>query len=254
MRKVVLLGLCACAIAAAAEPPYAGKWKMNLAKSNFGESTITYEQQPGGGYKATMDGQSYTFKTDGSETPTPWGSTMAAKAVDAKTMQVTEKTNGKVSMTGTMKVSDDGKTLTMNGKRMKADGSSSDESMTLQRASGGPGFAGKWKMGKMNSSSPETMTLTPTANGVKIEIGGVGGVCDAKFDGKDHPASGAMWPSGWSCNVAKSGANALAVVWRKDGKDMYKITWTPSGDGKTLTEKGSAATVNEPFTVVYDRQ
>jgi hypothetical protein len=34
---------------------------------------------------------------------------------------------------------------------------------------------------------------------------------------------------------------------------MYKSTWTASADGKTLTEKGSPAGVNEPFTVVYDR-
>ena len=71
MRKVVLLGLCACAIAAAAEPPYAGKWKMNAAKSNFGESTITYEQLAGGEMKATMDGLSYTFKTDGKDNNKP---------------------------------------------------------------------------------------------------------------------------------------------------------------------------------------
>jgi len=155
-------------------------------------------------------------------------------------------------MTGTLKVSDDGKTLAMNGKRMKPDGGTSDESMSLTRVSGGPGLLGKWKMAKMNSSSPETMELTPRSDGVKIAIGGDGGVCDAKFDGKDHPAKGAIWPSGWSCVVAKAG-NGLNVAWKKDGKEMYKINWAASADGKTLTESGSAASVNEKFTIVYDR-
>ena len=72
----------------AADAPYAGKWKMNAAKSNFGESTVTYEQLPGGEMKTTMDGLSYTFKTDGKDNMTPWGMTVAVKAVDAKTCSV----------------------------------------------------------------------------------------------------------------------------------------------------------------------
>jgi hypothetical protein len=58
---------------AAADPPYAGKWKMNLAKSDFGETTVTYEQLPAGEMRATMDGQSYTFRMDGKDYPDPFG-------------------------------------------------------------------------------------------------------------------------------------------------------------------------------------
>jgi hypothetical protein len=254
MRYALALGLCVCGLAAAADPSYAGKWKMNLAKSNFGESTITYEPAPGGAMKMTMDGQSYTFTPDGKEVTTPWGTTVAIKGVDAKTWEMTEKTNGKVSMTGTLKLADDDKSLAMTGKRTKPDGGASNESMTLTRVSGGPGLAGKWKMKNMNSSSPETLELTPQgADGVRIAIGGDGGVCDAKLDGKDYPAKGTMWPSGWSCVVTKAGSG-LNVTWKKDGKDMYKINWSTSADGKVLTEKGSPAGVKETFTVVYDRQ
>jgi hypothetical protein len=253
MGKVLVMGLCICGLSAAADPSYAGKWKMNVAKSNFGESTVTYESAPGGAIKMTMDGQSFTFPTDGKEVKTPWGMTMAVKSIDPKTWEMTEKTDGKVSFTGALKVSDDGKSLSMAGKRKKADGSTSDESIAYTRVSGGPGLLGKWKTAKVNSSSPESLELTPRPDGVKIAIGGDGGVCDAKFDGKDHVAKGTLWPAGWSCVVAKSG-NGLAVTWKRDGKDMYKINWMASADGKTLTEKGSAAGVGETFTVVYDRQ
>jgi hypothetical protein len=254
MRRALALGLCVCGLAVAADPPYAGKWKMNLAKSNFGESTITYEPAGGGAMKMTMDGQSYTFTPDGKEVKTPWGTTMSIKSIDAKTWSATETTNGKVSMAGTMKVSDDDKTLSMNAKRTKPDGGTSDESMTLTRVSGGHGLAGKWKMKNMNSSAPESLEITPQgADGVRIAIGGDGGVCNPKLDGKEYPAKGKMWPAGWSCAVTKAG-DGLDVRWRRDGKDMYKINWSASADGKTLTEKGSAAGVNETFTIVYDRQ
>ena len=118
MRNLFLIGFCACGIVAAADAPYMGKWKMNAAKSDFGDTSVTYEQMPGGEMKFTMDGQSYTFKTDGKDNMTPWGMTMAVKAVDANTWEMTEKTNGKVTNTSTLKLSADGKVLSMNSTRV----------------------------------------------------------------------------------------------------------------------------------------
>jgi hypothetical protein len=227
---------------------------MNVAKSNFGDTTVTYEQASGGEMKATMDGQSYTFKADGKDNMTPWGMTLAWKAAGPNTWDFTEKTNGKVTATGTVKISADDQTMTMESKRMKADGGTSNDSMTFQRVSGGPGLAGKWKTRNLKTSSPQTVSLTPTSDGVTISLGNEGGVCNAKFDGKDYPASGPVWPAGWTCVIAKEGDRGLDLTWKKDGKDMYRSMLTVSSDGKTLTETGSAAGSNEKFTVVYDKQ
>lgn len=255
MRNTLLLGICACGLATAADPAYAGKWKMNPSKSNFGETTMVYEEGGGGQIKATMDGQTYTFTTDGKDVATPWGSTMAWKAVGANSWEITEKISGKVSMSGTVKLSADGKALVIAGKRTKADGGSTDEAVTFQRVSGGPGLMGKWKTRTMTSSSPDTLTVTPKGtDGVLMAMGGESTGCDAKFDGKDYPMKSAVMPPGWTCQVAKSGPNGLALTWKKDGKEMYKTTITASADGKTLTEKGSAPGVNETFSIVYDRQ
>ncbi|MCU1236311.1 MAG: hypothetical protein JWP63_4278 [Candidatus Solibacter sp.] len=255
MRNLLLIGICACGLGSAADAPYAGKWKMNAAKTNFGESTVTYEQLPGGEMKATADGQSFTFKTDGKDVMTPWGITQAWKPIDSRSWEITEKTNGKVTATSTLAISADDKMLTLDSKRVKADGGTSDDSMSFQRVSGGPGLVGKWKTKKMTSSSPETLILTlKGSDGVAIELGNEGAVCNAKFDGKDYPATGSMWPSGWTCMIAKHGASALDVTWKKDGKGMYQSTLTASGNGKVLTETGSAVGVNEKYTVVYDKQ
>lgn len=80
------------------------------------------------------------------------------------------------------------------------------------------------------------------------------GTCTAKFDGKDYPATGPIWPSGWTCVIAKNGASAIDVTWKKDGKVMYKDTFTPSADGKTLTDLGGAPATTEKIKAVYDRQ
>lgn len=255
MRNVFLIGICACGLVAAADAPYAGNWKMNVAKSDFGDTTVTYEQTSGGEMKATMDGQSYTFKTDDNDNMTPWGMTIAWKAVDAKTWEVTEKTNGKVTSTSKLKLSADSKILSLDAKRVKADGGTSNDSITFQRVSGGPGLAGKWKTKNLKTSSPQTLSLTQKgSDGLTISLGNEGGVCDAKFDGKDYPATGPIWPSGWTCVIKKSGARGVDLTWKKDGKDMYKSTLAVSADGKALTETGSAAGVNEKFTVFYDKQ
>ena len=75
----------------------------------------------------------------------------------------------------------------------------------------------------------------------------------ARFDGKDYPATGPMWPAGWTCLVTKSGARGIDLTWKKDGKDMYKSTLAASASGRVLTETGSAAGVNEKFVVIYEK-
>ena len=101
--RITVLASMTAACLIAADLPYAGKWKLNPSKSDFGDTTVTYEQMPGGEMKGTMDGQSYTFKADGKEYPTPWGMMFAWKAVDANTWEMTEKANGKVTATSTIK-------------------------------------------------------------------------------------------------------------------------------------------------------
>jgi hypothetical protein len=55
MRNVFLIGTCLCGLVAASDAPHAGKWKMNVAKSNFGDTTVSYEQLPGGGMSQPLE-------------------------------------------------------------------------------------------------------------------------------------------------------------------------------------------------------
>src|SRR3989442_15503256 len=109
-----------------------------------------------------------------------------------------EKVNGKVVSTSTVKLSADGKMMTLDSKRAKADGGTSSDTMTLQRVSGGVGLAGKWKTKNFKKSSPDMLTLTPKgADGLTVAVGNDGGRCEAKFDRKSYPATGPTWPAAW---------------------------------------------------------
>src|SRR5439155_14701983 len=153
----------------------------------------------------------------------------------------------------TVKLSADGKTLTVDSKMMQATGGESNTSTVFQRVSGGPGLAGKWKTKNVKMSAPGVLEVTPKgSDGVALSYVNEGGMCDAKFDGKDYPATGSMWPSGWTCSVSKAGDFAFDVTWKKDGKGLYKSSFTVSG--KTLTESSTPMGSTEKVKIVYDKQ
>src|SRR4051794_36510007 len=66
MNMNIRLALICSALltARAADLPYAGKWKVNLAKSDFGETTLLLESSPGDEWQSTAFGVTYKFKMD----------------------------------------------------------------------------------------------------------------------------------------------------------------------------------------------
>ena len=150
--RLVLL----CAIVSggmAADLPFAGKWKTNLAKSDFGQAIFALESLPGGDWQSTSFGITYKFKMDGKDYPDGMGGTVAWKALDADTWELVAKANGKVTETDTFKLGAGGKTLTANSKQMKADGGSLENTSVYERVSGGPPLAGKWKTKKVSGAA-----------------------------------------------------------------------------------------------------
>jgi hypothetical protein len=191
---------------------------------------------------------------DGKDYPTPWGDFIAWQAVDAQTWQSTSKVNGMVTSVSTMALGADAKTLNVDSKVSRANGESSTSSVVYQRVSGRKGLAGKWKARTVNSA-PSTIVLAENGpDGVTLMAMEEKASCSAKFDGKDQPATGPGWPSGWTCSIAKKGPSGLAITWKKDGRLMYQDSMTVSADGQELTDVSSAPAASEKVKVVFDRQ
>ena len=251
---LVVFAVAATTTVAAADLPYAGKWKMNLAKSDL-ETTITYEQLPSGEMQATSAGQSYRFKMDGKDYPTPFGNEAAWTSLGPTSWQTIWKLKGKVLVTDTLTLSGDGKTLTVNSRGTKPNGEKMDDTATSERVSGGPGLAGKWKTKNVKASSPSVLEIASTgADGLAFKIVDQDLSCDGKLDGKDHPCSGPTLGPGWTTAFANPGGRALDVTVKMNGKVMFKMSYTVSADGKMLTENGTTPGTNEKTKVVYDRQ
>lgn len=251
----VILAVAAVLAVAAADLPYAGKWKMNPAKSDFGETTVTYVQLPSGEMQATMAGESYKFKIDGKDYPAIFGNTAAWKSLSPTSWETTYKLNGKVLTTETLTLSADGKTLTVNSKGKKPNGEMIDDTIVSERVSGGPGLAGKWKTKNLKSAAPSVLEITPSGtDGVIFKIVDMDLACNGKFDGKDHPCTGPTLAPGWTASFANAGPRGLDMTIKNNGKTLFKLSYSVSADGKTLTESGTATAANETTKVVYDKQ
>ena len=130
VRSVVLCAVTSMVGAAAfAGENWVGTWKLNAAKSKLGAvavraQTLTFEATPAG-IKLTSDGTDaqgkamkggYTSKFDGKDVPwagNPMADTASPKKVDDNTYENVWKMGGKATVSATVAVSKDGKTLTV---------------------------------------------------------------------------------------------------------------------------------------------
>jgi hypothetical protein len=145
--KVFLLVLATCLVTAvvcfASAGVQMGTWKLNEGKSKLapgaGKNTTVVYEAVGDNVKVTVDGtdregkpahNEWTGKFDGKDYPVtgdPESDTRSYKEVDDHTLSLTIKKGGKVTLTGRIVVSVDGKTRTVTtngtdsqGKKIKS--------------------------------------------------------------------------------------------------------------------------------------
>ncbi len=126
----VVLGADIGSLSAQASDPRIGTWKLNLTKSKFSPGpppkALTVKVEPSGqGEKVTTEGvdaeggrtaTQYTANFDGKDSPltgSPNADTVSLKRIDVRTTERTDKKGGKVTVTLTRVVSQDGKTMTV---------------------------------------------------------------------------------------------------------------------------------------------
>jgi hypothetical protein len=254
LRRTLLFCLAVTGVMMAADSPFTGKWKLNTAKSKFTGVTTTFEALPTGEMQMTSEGQSDKFKIDGKEYPTAFGAGATWKQLDPNSWETTYRMNGKVLSVDTTRISADGKTMTITAKGTKPNGEAFNDTTTLQRVSGGPGLAGKWKSTEVKAST-EMWDISPNGDdGLTMKIVDFNAICTMKFDGKDYPATGPTVPKNLTLAAQKASPRSLDMTEKMDGKVVFLFSFTVSADGKTLTSDGGAPGSFEKTQAVYDKQ
>ncbi len=137
----LLVGIASVTALAQSSDPLIGNWKLNVEKSKATgfQSGATKVEAAGDGIKFTVDlagtdgtkhHWSFTAKYDGKDYPvtgsTPYGNVVALTRVDARTIRITTKQDGKVTVNQTIAVSADGKTRTTTTKGTNVKGEAVD--------------------------------------------------------------------------------------------------------------------------------
>jgi len=237
--KKMLLGLTLLASGVLfAQSPFDGTWMTKLDTAKFPTKPDKYSLN-NNMYECLTCVPKVAVKADGTDqkvTGHPYYDTVAVKVVNASSVEIIQKKDGKVMYTDTATVSPDGNALsdkfTDNSGTQPVTGEATSMRVALG-AAGSHAMSGAWRMEKVNSISNNGLTVTyqGTPDGLKMSDPN-GNSYDAKFDGKDYPIQGD--PGHTMVSLKRIADNTIEETDKRDGKVVGVSHLTVSKDGKSI--------------------
>jgi hypothetical protein len=235
--------LLACNLTAA-DPPYVGRWKVNEAKTDYGNGpAFTITRTDAGELRFKQGDVDYIVRFDGREYPHPLGGVVSWSRLNDRTWENALKKDGKMIGSAVYTLSDNGETLTT----APPAGMQGSTVVYRRTSSGGSGLEGAWTL--KTPSTPGILEIN-VADGYDLVIRQGGALCKANFDGKDYPTS----DTNVSCVIARTSDRSFSFTVKVNGRPVAVGTRTVSEDGRTLTQVDGAFGQAPSMTVVYDRQ
>jgi hypothetical protein len=235
----------------AADPDFAGTWKLNLSKSQLGGPVYTFEKKASGVMHYSGGGFDTDFDFTGKEYTMPNGMSISGKEVSPTSWDFTFRLNGKV--TSKSRITLNGNSLNWVSDITTPDGKSVQQTSTDTRVSGGPGLVGKWKSGDVKGAATTVKISMQGASGITIEVPELQQVVKGSFDAKDYSVTQAGQATKITNSFTKTG-NTLKVTTKMSGKVFATDTYILSADGKTMTDESVTVATNEKTKSVFDRQ
>ena len=257
VATVCLFALLGAAGSVAAENPFASTWKLNPAKSHLTGDTMEFAEAGSGAIRSTAGAISYTFKTDGTAYSMGEGSgfTAAWKQLGADAWEVTFKKDETVASVDTWKLSPDGKTINIESKGTKPNGENFDDTSVYARIAGQSGLLGTWKSTEVKASFGVLVDIKASGtDGLVLNIPDLQITCNAKFDGKDYPATGPTIANGITLALTRTDPRSFKMEIKAGGNLLGTDTYTVSADGKTMTNVSTPLGAQESQTAIYERQ
>jgi hypothetical protein len=234
LMVVIALG-CGIAATAPAASPFSGKWKFNAAKSKLTGTTDSVAAAGPNAWKFSYGTFSWTIKADGTDQPTPFGSTVALKALSPTKWELIDKSKGKVAATETWELAADGKSMTRTSAGTHEDGTAFKDVTTVKRTAGDKAFEGTWESTEVKTSFSEVDMEAVGDTGITVILPAEKMKFTVTFDGKENPIEGPKVPPGMTVSGKMSGPRKVEAVTKAGGKPLDTETWEVSSDGKTFT-------------------
>jgi hypothetical protein len=238
------------------QSPFDGTWISKLGTERFPTKPDEYALRDNL-FECLSCVPKVAVKADGSDQKVDghaYYDTVAVHVVDASSVQIIEKKDGKTVLTQTDTVSPDGRTLT---ERFTDDTEARPvtgvvtETRVSEAPTGTHCLSGAWRTKKVNSISDNGLTVTyqGTAHGLKMADPN-GESYDAKFDGKEYPIEGD--PGHTTVSLRRISAKTIEETYQRDGKVDSIQRMTVSADGKSIhvVINDKLHGVTESFTMV----
>jgi hypothetical protein len=242
-----------------AQSPFDGTWRTNDDQTKLSPKPFLFSLNKGM-YDCSSCTPKLHVKADGQDQPANGGSfdVISVRAVDARTVAIAAKNNGKPVYEQTRTVSDDGNTLTVKNTMHRVD--NSDQVWSLERtykrvgaaAAGAHATSGWWRMDTVNASE-DVRTTTYTSSGDELSMSDPAGEkYTAKLDGKDYPVKGSYYSD--SVSLKRVGERTIEETDKLQGKVVQVVKMTVSPDGKKMTEVFTDQVNGRIFTYFAEKQ
>jgi hypothetical protein len=221
-----------------AQTPFDGTWMTKLDTAKLPTKPDKYSLN-NNTYECLTCVPKVAVKADGSDqkvTGHPYYDTVAVHVVNASTVEIIQKKDGKVMYTDTETVSADGNMLddkfTDNSGTQPVTGEATSKRVGPAPA-GAHALSGAWRTEKFDTISSNGLTVTyqGTGDGLKMSDPN-GNSYDAKFDGKEYPINGD--PGHTMVTLKRIGDDTIEETDKRGGKIVGVYRMTVSADGKTI--------------------
>jgi hypothetical protein len=218
-----------------------GTWKVDLNTAKFPEKPDVYLLQDGM-YHCKTCVPMVDVKADGQDqkvSGNPYSDTVSIKVVDDRTIEETDKKNGKIVATSKTWVSADGNTLMFEFTDSSATNADpvtgkGEETRVAKSPEGAHAISGSWRASKMDTVSDNGLMFTDKVEGDSLSMSNkTGQSYTAKLDGTEAPYKGD--PGTTSVSVKRVDKNTIEETDKRDGKVISVARFTVSADGKTMT-------------------
>jgi hypothetical protein len=244
MRKLLWAGLLVSLFLpglATAQSAFDGTWKFDLSKSRLPKKPDVYLVQ-GGMYQCKTCVPEIDVKADGQDQKvpgSPYFDTVSIKILDDRTIEGTQKKDGKIVGTAKWTVSSDSSTLTVaftDSSATNADPVSGKAEYTrvAKGPAGSDAISGSWRDTKLEDFSDNGLLVTYKVEGDSLTMSNpTGQSYTAKLDGTDAPYKGD--PGTTSVSVKQMDKNTIEETDKRDGKVIGVGRMTVAPDGKSMT-------------------
>ena len=250
-QLLLLTCLLSAMAASAATDSFVGDWKLNTFKSKLIDQ-MKVRSLEGKKFEFDFGGIPERIVVDGTFQPGVFGTMLSVTNEGLGRWNVVRKKDGRMLLTATWKLSQDGNSLSDHYTEFTPGGSSSTKNYLYKRTAAGPGFAGTWE-----STFPVDAAVIQVrpyeGNGLSF-IHPSQGTRNLKFDGKDYPVAVAGLANGYTRSARRLDGHTLEITDKIDGKINRTEQVELSRDFRTLTRTLRPVGQRDPDIFVYERQ